>query len=78
VDEMILAHRNPRWRNIKEGLEKEFLTTTGKRDLIGGVAVLDWMAENWNIKYHKDDNGYWYATEIPDDIYTLLLLKFVK
>lgn len=74
---MILAHRNPRWRNIKAGLEAEFLSTDPNA-LIIGSPILRWMTDNYKIKYHKDDNGYWYATEIPDDIYTLLLLKFVK
>lgn len=74
---MLLAHRNPRWRIIKDALTNEFLFSAGIKESRNRAGI-DWMAEHYNFKYYEDDNGYWYATEIPDDIYTMLVLKYVK
>lgn len=70
---MRVAIGDPVWQKIRYAMYREGRSV---HRLPSPSAILNWISEEYQIEFIRDEIGQWIDTEIPDDIYTMLVLKY--
>ena len=70
---MRVAVEDPLWFRIRIAMYKEARHEHG---CTNPSSTINWIVNTYNVEFIRDDEGRWIDTEIPDDIYTMLVLKY--
>lgn len=64
---------DPVWFRIRIAMYKEARSEHGCNS---PSATIQWIVDEFGIEFIRNEEGMWIDTEIPDDTYLMLVLKY--